>query len=420
MTPASSPERTGIAPTLAMMPRAMASGASQVARLALPLLFLPSITRQMLPAETGLYLTDMQLAAWFALAAEFGATLYLFEILSKSSSARRMKLLFWTDYAARLGLYAAFSALVLIVAWSLGASASMVSMMLLGGWLLGSGLTVLRQFSGPLPLLIACDAATILGYAAGMLVVFPHRPTAGVALGCFVASLLVGHLAQIAIERPGRPAGFAKFFRRLSWHAGRRWRLLTMRALGSAQSQAAVPLAAVLVGKSQAGVYGVGERLFAVFANLAFIGVAALSPVLARLYSRAPGQRLWLWAALAGAVTGAFGLVFAFAAFNAGAICRILFGSAYAGAADYFGLLAVIYTLNTLNGLCLSGYLSLIGKGQGLFAATLVATGLTFVLSACLAPHGVQGILIARLTAEGLLAMSGLWAVWSNRTSAAR
>ncbi|WP_372782867.1 lipopolysaccharide biosynthesis protein [Phenylobacterium sp.] len=419
MTPASSIERPGVAPTLAMMPRAVASGASQVARLALPLLFLPSITRQMLPAETGVYPTDMQLAAWFALPAEFGATLYLFEVLSKSGP-RRMKLLFWTDYTARLGLYAAFSAVVLLVAWALGANAAMVLMMLLGGWLVGSGLSVLRQFSGPLPLLIACDAATIFAYAAGMIVVFPRQPTAGVALGCFVASLLVGHLAQIAIERPGWPSGFGKVFDRLRWHVRRRWRLLTMRTLGQAQSQAAVPLAAVLVGRGEAGVYGVAERLFAVFANLALIGVAALSPLLARLYSRAPRRRFWIWATLAGAVTGGFGLVFGFAAFDASAICRVLFGPAYAGAASYFGLLAVIYTLSTFNGLCLGGYLSLTGKGQGLFLATLVVTGLTVALSVGLAAHGVRGILTARLTAESLLAASGLWAAWSSRTAAGR
>jgi O-antigen/teichoic acid export membrane protein len=398
-----------------MLKRASASTVALVSRLALPLVFLPVIAGQLSTAETGHYLLYLQLASWCALLAEFGAPLYLFELLSKSNDPRRVRLMFWRDHDARLLIYALVSPVIAGVGLLVGADLSLVLLALLLGWLLGSGATVLRQFGTSLFSLVGFDLISVAAYCAGMLIVFPLMPSAGAALACLALSLFLGQIVQAYAERPRGVLVSVRYPLRTKSHALRRWRLTLMRAAGAIQTQCAIPLAGAWFGLGAAGAYGVAERLFAVTANLSLILVTVASPILARAAKTDREAAFRLWRMGAAALVTLFCGIFALYVIGAAAIVGTLFPPVYAATAGYFPALAVVYGISILNVAILNGYLSPAGQAARLAPAVILAAVSTFAVSAALRGIGIEGILVGRAFAELLLAVAGIWLAWNLR-----
>jgi O-antigen/teichoic acid export membrane protein len=393
-----------------VLKRASASAVALASRLALPMIFLTVIARRLSPAETGHYLLYLQLATWCALLAEFGAPLYLFELLSKSNDPRRVRLVFWRDHDARLLFYALVSPVIAGAGLLMGGDLSLILLALLLGWLLGSGATVLRQFGTTLFSLIGYDLISAAAYCAGMLVVFPLTPSAATALGCLALSLLAGQMVQALAERRRWVLVSVRYPLR---RALRRWRLTLMRAAGAIQTQCAIPLAGAWFGLGAAGAYGVAERLFAVTANLSLVLVTVASPMLAQAAKADRESAFRLWRVGAAALVTLFGGLFALYVIGAGAIVGTLFPPVYAAAAGYFPALMLVYGVSILNVSLLNGFLSPSGQAARLAPAVVLAAGSTFAIAAGLRKLGIEGILVGRASGELVLAVAGIWLVWN-------
>lgn len=381
---------------------------AQIVRLALPIMFLPLVARELAPAEAGRYLLYFQIGAWFGIFAEFGSTIYLVRRLTLAVGLRASAQVFWSDYLSRFMLFAAAAPVVWAAAALLGADPLLLALAIACGWLLGAGLPLLRQFDGSIAGAVAIELATVVTYVAGMTTLFSSAPSAAMALAVFAGSLAISHVLQlVAVARPGRlaPARIAGRALRL---ARRQWRLLALRGCSALESQATIPILAVVVGASQAAVYGMAERLFAVTSNLVVVVMAAASPVLTRwALSGDPGhQRRVVVFAFAGVAIYAGGCVILM--IFSEPIIRIAFGAAYAAAGQYVPLLAAIYTAQVATLTCLAAFIAPRGLGARMLPAFGIGAVSVLIGGLFLARLGVTAVLALRLAVELMILASAL------------
>lgn len=396
--------------------RAFAIGLAQVTRLALPVLFLPLIARELAPEEAGRYLLYFQLAAYFAILAEFGSTIYLARRLALTSGPRAAASAFWADYVSRFLLFAATTPLAWAVGLWLGGDGTLLAFSIASGWLLGAGLPIFRQFAGSISSAVAIELATVAIYVGGMSTLFLWRPSAVAALGVFVASLAVSHLAQLGAQ--GRVVGSgARMSVRRAWRLARhRWRLLALRGFGALQSQATIPLLGVMLGASQVALYGMGERLFAVTSNLMMVVLSVSSPVLMRWELSGDGRRRRRVAIFALAALTGYALVCAAMVLVSSRLVTSIFGPQYAPSAQYFPALSVIYTIQVAGIVGLAAFVAPRGLGAAMLPAFAIGAVVMLVGGAAVANLGVPAVLGVRLVAELSILIAVIVVVRRNRS----
>jgi O-antigen/teichoic acid export membrane protein len=177
--------------------RPLANGISQALRLALPVLFLPFVARVLGPEETGRYLVYMQVSVWLAVVADAGFSLYFIEFAATAKDERETHRFFWTDYFARLAMYALVGLGALGVAYLAGSDLPILAVSIVTGWVLGSGLSVLRHFRGSVTAIAFGDLVTTVIYGVAITAFLPSAPTAVAAFSTFVGSLLMGMLVHM-------------------------------------------------------------------------------------------------------------------------------------------------------------------------------------------------------------------------------
>lgn len=388
-----------------MKSRPIVASLSHIVRLALPVVALPIVTRLLDASGVATYLVLIQLAMICSVVAELGSSVYLYHDLAEPFDDSAILGTFYADLGGRLTTYLLISPLLFLMIDYFVTSYLDVCLVVVGGWLFGSGVSILRRYATSIKRIVVADCAAVAAYVGAFAAVARSGASASSLFAVLVLAMAVTQAIQIVpdlrspMHRRSRRLAVIDLLRARSGH-------LLVRACTVALAQSSVPILAALFGLYAAAMIGVGERLFAIIANVALVVTSGAAPLVALQARHSPGQALRSWTMLCLAIMLGYALTCLAMIYRTDDFSAGLFGNGFAQAGRYIPLLAMIHGLVLLNLLLVQGWLAPIGLAQRIAWMMPVSLLVGGGLIAWGRDIGPDIVLIARLAAEALILLA--------------
>lgn len=380
---------------------------AQLARLVIPVLVLPIVARKLEVESFAALMSAQALAYIIMLLPEYGFATYGSRSVAEARSdparlaavTREIvvaKAVLWLP-AALAGAIAGF------LLPTLDADPILIALTIVLGLALGSAPAWFFQGAGRAQVYAGLEIGALVAFLVLVFVV-PYGPTdAALVLALqavpLVAAVAAGHVLmsrRVGFAAPAATAVVA--------HLRGGARLFLAKAGSVAPGLGLVYLAGFLMTPQLVAVYAAAERVVMGSANILWPVMQVVMPEIAsrRLHDPEGAARVFRRGALA--LTGLGLGLCAFLFLAADPIVRVLFGTAYAEAADVMRIAALILPLVAVGSACSNGVLIVHGR-DGQVMAVQLATAFLVLGGAMLLAHGdPTRLALVRLAAEGFAA----------------